>query len=327
MPGCSTVVGRSWPYCAIFTELRLSEPSVGKPVQRRRRSWYRRRIRNRRILVGSLCLLAIAALCWQNAARFLPIPKLSLSQALPESFWARPTRQQLGWTPARPQVKRAVYLDRIPGVYPYSVVPGGLRSPDALRRIVASDHAVARHFSQFDYSKAHLIRLAEARDVYVSYRIRDTIFWTRKRIHLLPGELLLTDGNVTARAKCGNQVSETAKPEVSNEEPEEDVLDKPVALEPMGPSLPIHPVLHPPVLPTGTPIGPSVFAGGFSFPYAPFAGGAPISACLEKDGQVNKDCKPHHHPTVPEPSTFVFLGTGAALILWRCRHLATRVRA
>lgn len=304
----------------------MSEPRVGGQVRRRRRSWYRRRIRNRRILVGFFCLLTIAALSWQNAARYLPIPKISLSQALPDSFWARPTRQQLGWIPAHPAMRHAVYLDRIPGVYPYSIIPGGLRSSDALRRIVSSDRAVARHFSQFDYSKAHLFRLAEARDVYVSYRIRDTIFWTRKRIHLLPGELLLTDGNITARAKCGNQISETAKPEVSNEEPEEDVLDQPVALEPMGPSLPIHPVLHPPVLPTGTPIGPSVIAGAFSFPYAPFAGGAPISSCLEKDGQLNKDCKPHHHPTVPEPSTIVFLGIGGAMILWRYRHLAKPAR-
>jgi len=305
----------------------LSEPRVGKQVRRRRRSWYRRRIRNRRILVGSFCVLAIAALCWQNAARLLPIPKVNLSQALPDSFWARPTRQQLGWTPAPAEVQHAVYLERVPGVYPYSVVPGGIRNPEALRKIIASDHAVARHFSQFDYSNARLFRLTEARDVYVSYRIRDTIFWTRKRIHLLPGELLLTDGKITARAKCGNQVSETAKPEVSNEEPEEDVLDKPVALEPMGPALPIHPVLNPPVLPTGTPIGPAVFAGTFSFPYAPFVGGAPISACLEKDGQLKKDCKPHHHPTVPEPSTIVFIGTGAGLILWRFRNLAKRVAA
>jgi hypothetical protein len=295
---------------------------------RRRRSWYRRRIRNRRILVGTLCLLAIAALSWQNAARFLPIPKVALSKALPDSFWVRPTRQQLGFIPGRPVARHAVYIERIPGIYPYSVVPGGIKSAEALRKIVASDHAVARHFSQFDYTKAHLLRLAEARDVYVSYRIRDTIFWTRKRIHLLPGELLLTDGNITARAKCGNQVSETAKPDVSNEEPEEDVLDKPVALEPMGPPVPIHPVLQPPVLPTGVPIAPTVFAGGFSFPYATFVGGEPISACDEKNSQlIDKRCKPRKRPTVPEPSTIIFLGTGAAMILWRYRNLAKAVRA
>ena len=126
------------------------------------------------------------------------------------------------------------------GVYPYSIVPGGLKSAQALRQAAASDKAVARHFSQFDYSRAHLVRLTEPREVYVSYRIRDTVFWTQKRIRLQAGEMLLTDGKITARAKCGNQVSSTAKPEVSNEEPEEDVLDQPVALEPMGPAVPIR---------------------------------------------------------------------------------------
>jgi len=302
----------------------LSEPKAGKQV-RRRRSWYRRRIRNRRILIGSFCVLGIALGIWQNASSFLPLP--NVSRALPESFWARATRQQMGLTPAHPEIKHAIYVERIPGVYPYSVIPGGVKSLEALHRIVAADRAVARHFSQFDYSKAHLMRLTEARDVFVSYRIRDTIFWTRKRIRLQPGELLLTDGNITARAKCGNQVSETAKPEVSDQEPEEDVLDQPVALEPMGPSLPIHPVLQAPNLPAGVPIAPTVFAGGFSFPYAPFAGGAPISSCVEKDGQLEKRCKPHHHPVVPEPSTIFLLGSGAVLILWRYRHVAEPARA
>jgi PEP-CTERM motif len=304
----------------------LSDPKVGRPV-RRRRSWYRRRIRNRRILVASVCLLAIAVLCWQSAARFFPLPTLNVARALPDSFWARATREQLGWTPAHPEVKHALYVERIPGVYPYSVIPGGVRSPERLRAMAGVDHAVARHFSQFDYGKAHLVRLSEAKDVFVSYRIRDTIFWTRKRIRLQPGELLLTDGNITARARCGNQISETAKPEVSNEEPEEDVLDQPVALEPMGPSLPIHPVLHPPDLPAGVPLAPTVFAGGFSFPYAPFAGGAPIAACVDKDGQLDRRCKPHKHPVVPEPSTIVLLASGAALILWRYRLVAKPVKA
>jgi len=323
MHGCSTLVGRFVPFSRGFW---LSEPKVGKQV-RRRRSWYRRRIRNRRILVGSVCTLAIILLTWQNAARFLPLPRVNVSQALPDSFRQRATSKQFGRNAAHPEVKHAVYLERIPGVYPYSVIPGGVKNPEVLRRIAAADRAVARHFSQFDYNKAHLIRLTEAREVYVSYRIRDTIFWTRKRIRLLPGELLLTDGNITARAKCGNQVSETAKPEVSNEEPEEDVLDQPVALEPMGPSLPIHPVLRAPVFPGGVPLAPTVFAGGFAFPYAPFVGGAPISACVQKDGKLDKRCKPHPHPPVPEPSTVILLATGVALILWRCRSLAKPVRA
>jgi hypothetical protein len=303
----------------------VSEPKVGGQV-RRRRSWYRRRIRNRRILAGFACLLGIVLLTWLNASHFLPLPNRNISQALPGSFWGRATRQQMGLTSVRPEIKHAVYVERIPGVYPYSVIPGGVRTAEALRRMVVADRAVARHFAQFDYSKARLLRLTEAREVYVSYRIRDTIFWTRKTIRLQPGELLLTDGNITARAKCGNQVSETAKPDVSNEEPEEDVLDQPVALEPMGPSVPIHPVLHAPALPAGVPIAPTLFAGGFSFPYAPFAGGEPLSSCIKKDGKLDERCKPHKHPVAPEPSTMVLLGSGAFLILWRSRFVGKTAR-
>src|SRR5258707_13191084 len=111
-------------------------------------------------------------------------------------------------------------LARIPGVYAYSVVPGGVKNPDDLRAATARDYVVRRHYAHFDFSHARLVRATEARQVYLSYRIRDNIFWTRRRIRLHLGELLLTDGKITARARCGNQISENAKPEVSNEEPD-----------------------------------------------------------------------------------------------------------
>ena len=78
--------------------------------------------------------------------------------------------------------RHANSLVHVPGVYPYSVVPGGLRDAGALRTAVAGDRAVARHFSHFDFANARLERIGEHREVYVSYRIRDTIFWTRKKV-------------------------------------------------------------------------------------------------------------------------------------------------
>jgi hypothetical protein len=187
----------------------------------------------------------------------------------------------------------------------------------ALLAATSTDPAVARHFAKFDFNKARIIQLTEPRSVYVSYRIRDTIFWTKRRIQLHAGEMLLTDGKITARTKCGNQVSDAAKPDISDEEPEEDVLDEPVALEPMGPSLPIRPQLAPPDLPEGQPIAPSLFANGFSFPYVPFAGIPAV--CPIKDGIVDKKCKPHHNKPTPEPGTYVLVLSGLALVLWRYR--------
>ncbi len=195
------------------------------------------------------------------------------------------------------------------------MVPGGVRNGQSLRELAARDRAVARHYANFDYGKARLVRVTEPRDVYVSYRIRDTIFWTHKKIRLLPGEALLTDGNMTARAKCGNQISDTAKPDVSDQEPDEEVLDQPVALEPLGPSLPLRPALRP-ALPIGQPPPGALYGGGFSFPYAPVAGPS-AAVCRFLDGAIDRHCRPHKKPNTPEPATLILLASGGAMILWR----------
>jgi hypothetical protein len=258
---------------------------------------------------------AIAFVCWQNAARFLSLPKVHSSQFLPDSFAARANlRQELAWTPPHAK-QRPKYVARIPGMYPYSVVPGGVSDVDSLRRAAATDRAVSRHYAHFNYERARLVRLTEAREVYVSYRIRDAIFWTRKKIHLRAGEMLLTDGKITARTKCGNQVSDKAKPEVSEEEPEEDVLDTPVAVDPISPA-PARAMLRSADLPTGQPIAPT-FSGGFTFPIVPI-GGVPPVAC--KNGDDAKKCHHHKPPGVPEPSTMVLLASGLGLVLWRYRY-------
>lgn len=293
----------------------MSDCATGN-APRRRRSWYRRRLRIRRSLAGAVLLGVIAAVCWLNAARFFPLPSLHTSQVFSDSFWMRSnlrTGSDLAWTPAHGS-KHPRYIARIEGVYPYSVVPGGVKNPDSLRETAAHDSAVSRHYAHFDYSKAHIVRVTEPREVYVSYRIRDTIFWTRKKIRLPAGELLLTDGSITARASCGNRISETAQPEVSEEEPEEAVLDQPVAL-------PMRPAPAPLNLPIGQPIAPSLFAGGFSFPYVPVAGAPPVSVCSSKNGAFDEHCRHHHKkPKTPEPAALILLASGLAMILWRYRN-------
>ena len=300
----------------------MNDGMIGRTV-RRRRSWYRRRLRMQRTLVAVVACTLIAGACWQNAAHYFSLPSMHVSQILPASFWSRQNvRRDLALMAAR-SAKPARFLGRVPGVYPYSVVPGGVKDADELRYAAARDYVVRRHYARFDYSHARLVRAREAREVYLSYRIRDTVFWTRKKIRLHLGELLLTDGKITARAGCGNQISDTAKPEVSDEEPDEDVLDRPVAeLEP-GPSFPFRPLLAPPDLPGGEPSPPKLFAGGFFFPYVPV--GVPIpSGLCPVHGVVPPRCRPQHHkpPTVPEPSTMVLIGSGLALILWRYRRTA-----
>jgi len=302
----------------------LSDRVEGK-MRRRRRSWYRRKLRIRRGLAFGLLVSAIAFVCWQNAARFLPLPAVHGSRLLPDSFATRNNlRQDLAWTPPHAsQQKRA--MERIPGVYPYSVVPGGIRDVESLRRAAATDRAIARHFAHFEYQKARLIRLKEARDVFVSYRIRDTMFWTRKTIRLHAGEMLLTDGKITARTKCGNQVSDQAKPEVSEEEPEEDILDQAVAISSMDPLSPARELGPAASLPQGQAQPPLFRGGGFVFPIVAI-GGPPPEVCRFKNGKIDKKCHPRN-PKAPEPSTMILLASGLGLVFWRYRSNADKGHA
>lgn len=313
----------------------MNDQVRGKAV-RRRRSWYRRRLRIQRGLITAIMLALLAGVCWQSAARLLAAAPWRASQPLPASTWTRGNVQaNLGSLAARAS-RSAHPPTQKRGVYPYSVVPGGVEDPDDLQRATQHDFVVWQHYARFQYEHARLVRATEAREVYLSYRLRDRIFWTRKKVRLHVGELLLTDGKITARARCGNQVSETPKPEVSEEEPAEDVLDKPVA-ELMPPPLPIRSSLLPPSLTGADPVspqGPQLFTGGFVFPYVPY--GVPIppglceSAAQEKfeeshgitDNEKNeKPCVPHRHkpPVVPEPSTLVLISSGLAAVYWRYR--------
>jgi PEP-CTERM motif len=302
----------------------LSEGTIGR-TGRRRRSWYRRRLRIQRTLLAAAVGGFVVAACWQNAARYFSIPALHSSQILPESFWAHANLKKDSALAVPQPTTHAKYLQRIPGVYPYSVVPGGVKNLNDLRYAALHDRAVRRHYSHFDFEHAKLIRLPETREVFLSYRIRDTVFWTRKRVRLQPGELLLTDGKITARARCGNQISDTAKPEVSDEEPEEDVLDQPVVAVTSAPSLPVRPVLSAPDLPSGQPSPPPALYAHFLFPYVSM--GLPMpGACPAHEVELDGHCAPRHKkPVVPEPSTWMLIGSGLALITWRYRRTSRPV--
>ena len=291
---------------------------------RRRRSWYRRRLRIQRSLAALVIITIIVGTCWQIAARYFASSSPHASRGLPDSSWTRSNvRKDLALMAARSARSNKVSAPS-PNVYPYSVLPGGVKDAEGLRAAAARDSIVRRHYAHFDFNHARLVRASEAREVYLSYRIRDTIFWTRRKIRLQLGELLLTDGNITARARCGNQISDIAKPEVSDEEPSEDVLDEPVAQVEPGPSFPARALLAPPDLPVGTPNPPQLLTGVFFFPYVPIGVPVPSGICPSNEQDIRGHCrhKRPRPPVVPEPSTMVLISSGLALILWRYRKTA-----
>ena len=317
-------MGRS----AVLNDPVVNKAAIGKRV-RIRRSWYRRRLRIRRTLLAVVAATLVAGALWQNAVSYFSSPAVRSSQAAPDSRWTRGNVHRNLALAAAQSPPPSKSLKRVPGVYPYSVVPGGVKDPEALRYAALRDAIVRRHFAHFNFNNARLVRATEAQQVYLSYRIRDTVYWTRKKIRLQPGELLLTDGDITSRERCGNQISEVPMPEVSDEEPAEDVLDQPVVVAAIAPALTIRPLLLPPDLPAGQPTPPQVFASGFIFPYVPFEVPMISGYCPAGETVVDGHCKHKHKPVVPEPSTLMLmlLGSGALLILWCYRRTVSPVAA
>ncbi len=280
-----------------------------------------------RLLLAVVVGFVFAGACWLGAHLSSPAHSSRNAAELPQSTWFHSNAHKNLAAMAAQSAKPKRNLVASSDVYPYSVVPGGLKRAEDLRKAASQDAVVRSHYSHFDFDHARLVRVAEAREVYVSYRIRNTVYWTKKKVRLHVGELLLTDGTTTARAHCGNQISDVAKPDISDEEPDEDVLNDPIpAVE--SPYAPIHPVIASAELPDGQPVGPQLFAGGFIFPYVPYGVPLPGGRCPVNDTVANGHCQPHHKsPVIPEPSTLLLIFPGLAMIAWRYRRTTRPIAA
>lgn len=113
-------------------------------------------------------------------------------------------------------------------MYAYSVIPGGVASAQELAGATGYDPVVAAHYADFHVPSAHLIRLLQARRVYLSYRIGNRVYWTKKQVTLHAGEPVLSDGANLARARCGNRISEVPREPVRPSEPSAELLERPV---------------------------------------------------------------------------------------------------
>lgn len=218
-------------------------------------------------------------------------------------------------------------------VYPYSVIPGGVSSADELRDAADHDSVVAAHYAGFDYKRARVIEVDRPRLVYLSYRRGGQIHWTRKQASLHPGEKLLTDGRITARTRCGNQISVLPQANTLPDEPLIAELDRPDAVA-SGTEFPssfdsralqIDPVM--PIGPGsttagGTLVGPGPPGVSMPFPVGlPIAGGGCVPKKTGTDDPKHNKCKPEPPPeTVPEPGTVVLVLSGAAAVFARLRQ-------
>jgi hypothetical protein len=241
-------------------------------------------------------------------------------------------------------------------VYPYSVVPGGVASIAELQAAIDHDRVVARHYAGFDLKKARMIELRRARLAYLSYRMGEQIFWTRRLVALHKGEKLITDGKILARARCGNRLSELPQTVVAPDEPKIETLENPIieggsvaqtafpgsfesalltrtaplGFEPRGPV----------GIPSGPALGPTSSGGSPGFFSPPLPGtcepvGKPRpkpgaeAAGLDSTGSTKKrksPCSPNP-PVVPEPGTMLLVASGISGIYLRYRKRTARSSA
>jgi len=306
----------------------------GGRVRRRRSHRRRRRMRRTIAVLAALGFLVLAA----RSASFLRTSWRSFtSRDSAELLWPQgDLSRNLSLLAARAFVSPLANQRRV--VYPYSVIPGGVRTPDDLRELSEHDPLIREHYAGFDYQHARIIELDQPRLMYVSYRMHGRVFWMRKPISLRKGERLITDGKMMARARCANRVSQSAQKGTSPEEPPAGAFETPFlgsagtvpfpnVVSSLAPhEFPGQGVEGPPgLLSSNTPLG-----GGFPplFPPPIPSGSCPplkktgsktqvIEESPFKTASKNNPCSPVNPPPVPEPGTILLVTSGIVGIYWR----------
>ena len=312
----------------------MTDPTRSVRV-RRSRSRQRRRVRWTILLFAVLGFAYLGA-WWIFSVR--PFSRTNSDQA--DLKWTQGNLSQNLALLATASVSAPLTLPRRV-VYPYSVIPGGVQTPDDLRQVSEHDRVVGGHYTGFDFRHARIVELDQPKLVYLSYRMGDKVFWTGKRVSLHKGEKLITDGKTTARTRCANQISETAQPAVSPAEPPAAKFEEP--FDGTAGQIPFPGDFN--------AVGPARELAGLgaagppglqSSNFAPLPGGGlppvfpppiPSKGCLPADTKEaaaagsgkNNPCRSHKPPPpVPEPTTIVLVSSGLAGIYWRRRKAAVK---
>jgi hypothetical protein len=158
---------------------------------------YRRKRRPRSrasLFAGATVLAAIAALAW------------ALSQTRQSVITQFPTGPH--FTERSLPVRPASLRQGRPS-YTYSVIRGGAYSIPELDAVLRDDPVVAGHYAVFERAKLTMSSAPAAKLAYVSYRMGDQLYWTRRPVRIARDEILISDGTHFARARCGNRISDT----------------------------------------------------------------------------------------------------------------------
>lgn len=318
----------------------LNDPEIRKietVVRRRRTRRHRRNRQVRRALLIVFCAglaIGFAFVAPQVRSRFHA------------SRSVRPERRAVEVNQGTLLRAEQEYLRQMEGrpVYPYSVVPGGVRDAGELKWAAQHDPVVAAHYAGFDYDHAMVVQLVLARTVYISYRIGNKIYWTRRRVKLRKGETLITDGKITARTRCANRVEEVPQQATSSSEPPVVQFDEPkypiagtaLAIPPVpfqsslnrpGPGLgPAPPLGFYYPIETGTLIyiSPPPLPGVCGVGKKPTGTGTAEVSAPKKKKKANPCGPGSGSGEVPEPGTWLLVASGLAATCWKARQRFAR---
>lgn len=302
-------------------------------VRRRRSSRHRRN----RLIRRALWAVLFASLTFGFASVALRYLSPSLFQASrsaePSPQASEASRNQL----IRTQQESLRQMENRP-VYPYSVVPGGVKDARELKWAADHDPVVRAHYAGFDYNHARVVRLVLARTVYLSYRIGNKVYWTRHRVSLKKGETVITDGKITARTRCANRVEELPQQASSSSEPPAAKFEEPVRPEP-GTAVAELPVpfqsalMNRPALPGLGPAPPlslyDPFGSGTWIPISPpplpsVCGPGKKGVLIVAGKKKGNPCEPGTGGEVPEPGTWLLVASGLAAMYWMTRRRFAR---
>lgn len=251
---------------------------------------HRRRHRLLRKALKTVLLIALASLS-------LAMLLLGLRNSSSQSMIAEMTRHGLRAATNELELPLDIRMRR--PVFPYSVVPSGLRSLRDAADSIDSDPVVALHYRDLHIENLVLRRTAAPVDVFVSYRVQDAIYWTSGRVHLAKGELVLVDGKNVIRARCGNRIAFELPPEAPKAPP----LEPPLEVFEYG--------LPPPFSPGEPPGEGPPEPVPESWPPVLIA---PVPCCTGFVGPPNQPIAP-----TPEPSTLLLVGAGISVLAMRMK--------
>jgi hypothetical protein len=201
---------------------------VKKPARQRRGRRVTRRTRRlagwqgiaAAAVTAAVGLAAVATIAWQQS----PSPRYELA--------ARDAATVIEPTPTiRTDTRNALGAPR--PVFAHSVIPGGAYTVAELRKAIARDRVVARAYEALVWEALRPHRLLQPRRAYVSYRIGDEVFWTKRPVTIPAGETILSDGSRSLRTRCGNGMSSEPMAPVRDDEPSPEALDAVVTDPPL----------------------------------------------------------------------------------------------